>query len=50
MSKLMEGALKKEGVSMDQYQEMMIAIQADQTAQQKLMQMTAPQTPPAPKK
>ena len=50
MRKKMEGVLKKEGVSMDQYQEMMIAIQTDQTAQQKLMQMTAPQTPPAPKK
>lgn len=50
MRKLMEGALKKEGVSMDEYQEMMIAIQTDQTAQQKLIQMTAPQTPPTPKK
>ncbi|MCB0702593.1 MAG: hypothetical protein R2863_10260 [Candidatus Kapaibacterium sp.] len=48
--KKMEGALKKEKVSMDEYQEMMMAIQTDQNAQQKLMQMTAPQTPPAPKK
>ena len=50
MRKKMEGALKKENVSMEEYQEMMMAIQTDQTAQQKLMQMTAPQTPPAPKK
>jgi hypothetical protein len=42
MRKKMEGALKNEGVSMEQYQEMMISIQTDQTAQQKLMQMTAP--------
>lgn len=50
MRKKMEGALKKENVSMQEYQEMMIAIQTDQNAQQKLMQMTAPQTPPTPKK
>jgi hypothetical protein len=50
MRKKMEGALKKENVSMQEYQEMMMAIQTDQTAQQKLMQMTAPQTPPAQKK
>ncbi len=50
MRKKMEGVLKKENVSMEEYQEMMIAIQTDQTAQQKLMQMTAPQAPPTPKK
>lgn len=48
--KKMENAMKKENVSMEEYQEMMMAIQVDQTAQQKLMQMTAPQTPPTPKK
>lgn len=48
--KKMEGALKNEKMTMEEYQEMMIAIQTDQTAQQKLMQMTAPQTPPTPAK
>lgn len=48
--KKMEGVLKKENISMDEYQEMMMSIQTDQNAQQKLMQMTAPQTPPPAKK
>lgn len=50
MRKKMENVLKKEGVSMDEYQQMMIALQTNPKAQQKLMQMAAPQTPPAPKK
>lgn len=50
MRKKMENVLKKEGVTMQEYQQMMIALQTNPQAQQKLMQMSAPQTPPAPKK
>lgn len=50
MRKKMEGVLKKEGVTMEQYQEMMIAMQTNPEAQKKIMQMATPQPPPAPKK
>lgn len=50
MRKKMENVLKKEGVTMEEYQQMMIALQTNPKAQQKLMQMSAPPTPPAPKK
>lgn len=47
----MEGVLKKQNVTMQDYQKMMIAVQTDPEAQQKLMQMNgmSKQTP-APKK
>lgn len=48
MRKEMEGVLKKEGVTMEQYQEMMIAMQTNPEAQKKIMEMATP--PPAPKK
>jgi hypothetical protein len=48
MRKKMEGTLKQENITMAEYQEMMIAIQMDPAAQQKLMQKVAPQTTPPP--
>jgi hypothetical protein len=48
MRKKMENVLKNENITMAEYQEMMIAIQMDPAAQQKLMQKVAPQTTPPP--
>jgi len=49
MRKKMENVLKKEGVTMQEYQQIMISIQTNPAAQQKLMQLSAPQTPPVTK-
>ncbi len=48
MRKKMENVLKQENITMAEYQQMMIAIQMDPEAQQKLMQKVAPQTTPPP--
>lgn len=48
MRKKMENVLKNENLTMAEYQQMMIAIQMDPEAQQKLMQKVAPQTTPPP--
>lgn len=47
----MIGILNKQGVTMQDYQKMMIAVQIDQEAQQKLMKLSGAMQPaPAPKK
>jgi hypothetical protein len=43
----MEGVLKKHGITMQDYQRMMIAVQVDQEAQQKLMKMSGMGQQPA---
>lgn len=48
MRKKMEATLKSENLTLAEYQEMMVAIQMDPAAQQKLMQKVAPQTTPPP--
>ena len=48
MRKKMEATLKSENLTLPEYQEMMVAIQMDPAAQQKLMQKVAPQTTPPP--